>query len=217
MGIDASSAVETQCGLVGDTNIAVADGRDYSLARLATADERERAVQACTPSGRVFFAYASANRRGLSDVVVQVTLDSGHVLRGSPDLEVLMRNGTYERIDRLTLGASLMPLYTRARAAAVHRTRGFAALCEGRLHPGQAELFGPLAEGTLDGCALGPSRTNSSIRGPAHDHPPQEPSTKRTTPPETSSSWARTITRRSIDRSWSATNTGSRRSSRPGE
>jgi tRNA-splicing ligase RtcB len=96
----------------GDTRIPLADGRDHTLAELAKA-RGEHVVYACTSSGRVVMAKATAKRTRRSATLLRVTLDNGEQIRCTPDHEFMLRDGSFRRGDALGPGTSLMPLYMK--------------------------------------------------------------------------------------------------------
>src|SRR5438105_2304109 len=106
----AAVGVDIGC-FTGDTRVPLADGKDHSLADLATRGG-EHIVYACTPSGRIVMALASARKTREDAALVCVTLDNGERIRCTPDHEFMMRAGTFARAETLTPGTSLMPLYT---------------------------------------------------------------------------------------------------------
>lgn len=105
----AAVGVDIGC-FTGDTLVPVAGGRHVPLRELAGG---ECVVYACTPSGRIVMARASAKMTRRDAELVEVTLDNDERIRCTPDHEFMLRDGTYCRADELAPGASLMPLYTK--------------------------------------------------------------------------------------------------------
>ncbi len=101
--------VDIAC-FAGETRVPLLDGRDYCLRELA---ERggEFVVYACTPSGRVVAARATAHRTRDNAELVEVELDNGETIRCTPDHHFMRRDGSFCAASELESGASLMPLY----------------------------------------------------------------------------------------------------------
>lgn len=105
------SAVGVDIGcFTGDTEILLADSRTYSLKSLAEKGG-EFVVYACTASGLIQGATATARKTRRNAALVEVTLDNGERIRCTPDHEFMLRDGTYRRADALTPETSLMPMY----------------------------------------------------------------------------------------------------------
>ena len=92
-----------------DTLIPLLDGKTYPIAELVG---RELIVYACTPSGKVVAARATAQKTRQSAPLVQVTLDNGQSVSCTPDHRFMLRDGSYLEARQLSAGTSLMPLYT---------------------------------------------------------------------------------------------------------
>lgn len=100
----------------GDTKIKLVDGRDISINDLMleqqykqnwvyTFNESTQKIEA-KPIKRVF-------QSGITKNLVKVTLDNGEVITCTPEHRFMLRDGSYEQIQNLTPGTSLMPLYTK--------------------------------------------------------------------------------------------------------
>ena len=102
--------------LTGDTKVPLLDGRTCTMKELVTE----------YGNGGVFHTYSvGANGkvtagRGHSPQVTrpnaevwEVTLDNGEAVKGTPDHPFMLRDGSYRRLDELSPGDSLMPLYRR--------------------------------------------------------------------------------------------------------
>ena len=98
----------------GDTMVALASGEARSFADLA-ADWRQGITHfgySTNKAGRVVIAPLLEPRLTKQNAaLVRVTLDTGAVLRCTPDHLFRLRDGSYRRADRLAPGDSLMPLY----------------------------------------------------------------------------------------------------------
>ena len=108
--IPAAVGVDIGC-FTGETRVPLADGTSRPLVELA-AMPGEIVVYACTPTGKVVFARASARKTRCEAALVEISLDNGERIRCTPDHEFMRRDGTYMRADALRAGESLMPLYT---------------------------------------------------------------------------------------------------------
>ena len=103
--------VDIAC-FAGDTRVPLLDGRDYSLRELAARGEKF-AVYACTESGRITAAWATAHQTQSNAKLIEIELDNGECVRCTPDHEWMLRDGSFARADELCAGTSLMPLYKR--------------------------------------------------------------------------------------------------------
>jgi intein/homing endonuclease len=107
---------ETGC-FTGDTRISLLDGREVEIERLVEehSEGKQNWVHSCDPStgrivpGRVVTAWKTKDVTSL----VEVTIDTGDVLRCTDNHPFLLRDGTYVRADELVQGQSLMPLRKR--------------------------------------------------------------------------------------------------------
>jgi DNA gyrase subunit B len=100
----------------GDTRVALADGRELSLAEVV-AEYRAGKRNFCYTirrDGTVGLEEIRHPRMTKQDAeLVTVTLDNGHQLRCTPDHRFMLRDGTYRRASSLMPGDSLMPLYRK--------------------------------------------------------------------------------------------------------
>ena len=94
----------------GDTEVPLTDGKSYPMAELAARADAF-AVYACTLSGRIVAAKATAKLTRRNAPLVKITLDNGAEVRCTPDHEFMLRDGSYVEAQRLEPGTSLMPLY----------------------------------------------------------------------------------------------------------
>jgi tRNA-splicing ligase RtcB (3'-phosphate/5'-hydroxy nucleic acid ligase) len=95
----------------GDTKIPTLDGRSYPIRDLCVKGE-EFGVWSCKSDGKVVAARARAYQTQRDAPLVRVTLDNGEVVDCTPEHRVMLRDGSYLEVDRLSPGASLMPFYT---------------------------------------------------------------------------------------------------------
>ena len=100
----------------GDTKIRLVDGRDVSIEDLLieqqyrsnyvyTFNEQSKVIEP-KPIKKVF-------QTKLTKKLVKVTLDNGEVITCTPEHLFMLRDGSYEQIQNLRPGTSLMPLYTK--------------------------------------------------------------------------------------------------------
>jgi len=110
--------------LAGDTPIPLLDGTAPTIAELAQRSEPFW-VYSIDREGNVVPGHAHSSRvtRRMAETV-EVVLDNGEVLTCTPDHPVMMRDGTYERADRLVPGSSVMPLYRKISGDGCH-LRGY--------------------------------------------------------------------------------------------
>jgi tRNA-splicing ligase RtcB len=107
--IPATVGVDIGC-FTGDTLVPLLDGKSYTLRELSERDE-EIAIYACTKSGKVVAAKATAKKTGSNAELVRVVLDNGETIRCTPDHKFMLRDGSFAEAKDLKTGASLMPLY----------------------------------------------------------------------------------------------------------
>lgn len=109
--IPAAVGVDIGC-FTGDTLVPLLDGKSYPLRELAEAG-REIVVFACTDSGKVVAAAATAKLTRREAALVKVVLDNGQEIRCTPDHQFMLRDGSYVEAAQLAPGTSLMPLYRK--------------------------------------------------------------------------------------------------------
>ena len=107
--IPATVGVDIGC-FTGDTLIPTTDGKSYSLKELAEND-KEIIVYACTESGKIVAAKATAKKTRNNAELVKVILDNGAEIRCTPDHKFMVREGSFTEAKDLKSGESLMPLY----------------------------------------------------------------------------------------------------------
>ncbi|MFO0609902.1 MAG: ATP-binding protein [Polyangiales bacterium] len=101
---------------VGDTKVALADGRSLTFLELIEEQAQGREHFAYTIRGdgvvgleRILHVRRTKQRAS----VVRVTLDDGEAMVCTPDHRFMLRDGSYRAAAELTPGDSLMPLYRR--------------------------------------------------------------------------------------------------------
>lgn len=107
--IPATVGVDIGC-FTGDTMIPTLDDKSYTLRELAEND-KEIVVYACTETGKVVAARATAKKTGENAELIKVILDNGAEIRCTPDHEFMLRDGNFTEAKDLRAGASLMPFY----------------------------------------------------------------------------------------------------------
>ncbi|MBW4626832.1 MAG: RtcB family protein [Brasilonema octagenarum HA4186-MV1] len=109
--IPAAVGVDIGC-FVGDTLIPLLDGKSYPIKNLADCNE-EFIVYACTSTGKVVAAKATAKLTRRNASVIKVILDNGEEIICTPDHQFMLRDGTYKEAQNLQSGISLMPFYSK--------------------------------------------------------------------------------------------------------
>lgn len=95
----------------GDTKVKCLDGNSYSFKELVDSGKSELWVYSKTPEGKVVPGKAKNIRMTRQNSkLVEVTLDTGHVIKCTPDHPFMLRDGTYKEAQYLTSEDSLMPL-----------------------------------------------------------------------------------------------------------
>ncbi len=105
--IPAAIGVDIGC-FVSDTLIPLVDGKSYSLKELAECG-KEFIVYACTSTGRIVAAKATARLTRRNAPLVKVILDNGEQIICTPDHQFMLRDGTYQEAQNLQPETSLMP------------------------------------------------------------------------------------------------------------
>jgi tRNA-splicing ligase RtcB len=109
--IPAAVGVDIGC-FVGDTLIPLVDGQSYPIQELAHRDE-EFIVYACTSTGRIVAAKATARLTRRNAALVKVILDNGEEIICTPDHQFMLRDGTYKEAQHLQPETSVMPFYSK--------------------------------------------------------------------------------------------------------
>ncbi|MBV6624443.1 MAG: RtcB family protein [Rivularia sp. (in: Bacteria)] len=109
--IPAAVGVDIGC-FVGDTLIPLVDGKSYSLKELASKN-KEFVVYACTSTGKIVAAKATAKLTRKNAALVKVILDNGEEIICTPDHQFMMRDGSYKEAQHLQPETSLMPFYSK--------------------------------------------------------------------------------------------------------
>lgn len=95
----------------GDTKVKCLDGNSYSFKELVDSGKSELWVYSKTPEGKVVPGKAKNIRMTRQNSkLVEVTLDTGFVIKCTPDHPFMLRTGIYREAQYLTSGDSLMPL-----------------------------------------------------------------------------------------------------------
>ena len=109
--IPAAVGVDIGC-FVGETLIPLVDGKSYPIKELADKNE-EFIVYACTPTGKIVAAKATAKLTRKNAPLVKVILDNDEEIICTPDHQFMLRDGTYQEAQLLEAGTSLMPFYSQ--------------------------------------------------------------------------------------------------------
>lgn len=112
-----NTAIDHPAGgcFTGDTRVKTLDGKNWTMAELAAQGaDKEFWVYACTSTGQIVPAKAyNAHITKYVTELCEVTLDSGEVIRCTPDHLFMRKDGTYIPASSMEYGVSLMPCYTR--------------------------------------------------------------------------------------------------------
>lgn len=98
---------------VGNTLIPLIDGQSHRIQDLAER-EQEFIIYACTPTGRIVAANATARLTRRNATLVKVILDNGEEIICTPDHQFMLRDGGYREAQHLQPETSLMPFYSKA-------------------------------------------------------------------------------------------------------
>jgi tRNA-splicing ligase RtcB len=109
--IPATVGVDIGC-FTGEMLVPLLDGKSYPIDELAERND-EFIVYACTDSGKVVTAKATAKKTRSNAQLVKVTLDNGEEIRCTPDHKFMLRDGNFIEAENLKSGESLMPLYRK--------------------------------------------------------------------------------------------------------
>lgn len=109
--IPAAVGVDIGC-FAGDTLIPLVDGQSYHIKDLAEQD-KEFIVYACTPTGKIVAAQATAKLTRRNASLVKVILDNAEEIICTPDHQFMLRDGTYQEAQFLQPSTSLMPFYSQ--------------------------------------------------------------------------------------------------------
>lgn len=109
--IPAAVGVDIGC-FVGETLIPLVDGKSYSIKQLAEINQ-EIIVYACTPTGKIVAAKATAQLTRKNASLVKVILDNKEEIICTPDHQFMLRDGNYQEAQLLQPGTSLMPFYSK--------------------------------------------------------------------------------------------------------
>ncbi|MTJ50378.1 RtcB family protein [Dolichospermum sp. UHCC 0259] len=109
--IPAAVGVDLGC-FVGETLIPLVDGKYYPIKELVDKNE-EFIIYACTPTGKVVAAKATAKLTRKNAPLVKVILDNNEEIICTPDHQFMLRDGNYKEAQFLEAGTSLMPFYSQ--------------------------------------------------------------------------------------------------------
>jgi tRNA-splicing ligase RtcB (3'-phosphate/5'-hydroxy nucleic acid ligase) len=109
--IPAAVGVDIGC-FTGDTLVPLVDGKHYSIKELAQKKE-EFIVYACTPTGKIVAAKATAKLTRKNTSLVKAILDNGEEIICTPDHQFMLRDGSYQEAVSLQNETSLMPFYSK--------------------------------------------------------------------------------------------------------
>lgn len=109
--IPAAVGVDIGC-FVGDTLIPLVDGKSYRIKDLINWG-KEFIVYACTPTGKIVAAQATAKLTRQKAPLVKVILDNGEEIICTPDHQFMLRDGSYKEAQLLQAETSLMPFYSK--------------------------------------------------------------------------------------------------------
>jgi tRNA-splicing ligase RtcB (3'-phosphate/5'-hydroxy nucleic acid ligase) len=107
----AAVGVDIGC-FTGDTLIPLIDGKSYSIKELSQRND-EFAIYACTPTGKIVAAVATAKLTRRNATLVRVILDNGEEITCTPDHQFMLRDGSYREAQDLKPETSLMPFYSK--------------------------------------------------------------------------------------------------------
>jgi DNA gyrase subunit B len=100
----------------GDTQVALADGRNISFKDLVAEQSqgKEHFCYTIRKTGTIGLERVLSARMTKHNVeVVQVMLDNGEIITCTPDHRFMLRDGSYKAASELTVDDSLMPLYRK--------------------------------------------------------------------------------------------------------
>jgi len=109
--IPAAVGVDIGC-FIGDTLIPLVDGKPYRIKDLMDWG-KEFIIYACTPTGKIVAAKATAKLTRRNAPLVKVVLDNGEEIICTPDHQFMLRDGTYKEAQLLQAETSLMPFYSK--------------------------------------------------------------------------------------------------------
>ena len=119
-----------QC-LSGDTKIPLLDGTTPTIAELVSRDEPFYLYSIDTQTGEVVPGKATKAFYSGAEDVYAVTLDNGSVVEATAGHPFMLRDGSFKPLSELSVGQSLMPLYTRDK-----KTSPSSAFYQQVWHPG---------------------------------------------------------------------------------
>jgi hypothetical protein len=108
--IDHPPDFEKDVCFTGDTKILSLDGKSYQLKDL---QKGSKIWVYSLGSNGIVPAEATSLGKVSTESLVKITLDNGKIVKSTKDHLFMLRDGSYKRADRLSLGESLMPFYSK--------------------------------------------------------------------------------------------------------
>lgn len=135
-----------------DTKIKLLDGRDISIEQLLVEQTYKQnwvytfneTTQKIEPK-KIKHVFQS----GITKKLVKVTLDNGEIITCTPEHLFMLRDGSYEQIQNLTPGTSLMPLYTKVSEKGLNGYRLYYEPMEDKWHYEHRMFSNPDKEKTI--------------------------------------------------------------------
>jgi intein/homing endonuclease len=101
-----------QC-LTGDTKIRLLDGTSPTLKELFDLKRKNFWVYSIDKNNSIVPGRADEVVFTKKDIVYKITLDSGNYIKCSKEHPIVLRDGSYKNAEFLSVGESLMPLYSK--------------------------------------------------------------------------------------------------------
>lgn len=120
-----------------DTKIALVDGRNLSIKDLLLEQQyRTNYVYSFNEEKHIIEPklIVSVHQTKLTKDLVKVVLDNGEEITCTPDHKFMLRDGSYEEIQNLSVGDSLMPLYTKVSSKGLSGYRMYYEPIEDKWH-----------------------------------------------------------------------------------
>ncbi|QSJ20338.1 RtcB family protein [Nostoc sp. UHCC 0702] len=109
--IPAAVGVDIGC-FAGETLVPLVDGKYYRIQDLAKQNEKFF-VYACTSTGKIVAAEATAKLTRKNAPLVKVILDNNEEIICTPDHQFMLRDSSYQEAELLQPQTSLMPFYSQ--------------------------------------------------------------------------------------------------------
>ena len=133
----------------GDTKIQLVDGRNVSINDLLLEQQyKTNWVYTFNEQTNKIEPKRIKNiwQTKITKDLVKVTLDNGEVIKCTPDHRFMLRDGSYEEIQNLTPGTSLMPLYTKISNKGLNGYRLYYEPMENKWHYEHRQFGNPTKE-----------------------------------------------------------------------